>query len=142
MIKQVKKDIKLRAVFNNLKDDISKLSEELENLKHEIRQTEEKHNVKTSRKFLRFLKNSHIKLTRMKPKLFEKNLTVHKVLGDVSGDEIEVRYLEVDKLKDELVELYQIWDSCMNLVKSSLWLSFLISTSWRFNLLQASLAST
>ena len=62
------------------------------------------------------IKNSHIKLTRMKPKLFEKNLTVHKVLGDVSGDEIEVRYLEVDKLKDELVELYQIWDSCMNLV--------------------------
>ena len=69
MIKQVKKDIKLRAVFNNLKDDISKLSEELEDLKYEIRETEEKHNVTSSRKFLRLLKNSHIKLTRMKPKL-------------------------------------------------------------------------
>ena len=119
MIKQVKKDIKLWTVFNKLKDDITNLSEELEDLKHEIRERDEKH-ITSSRKFLRFLKDSHIKLTRMKPKLFEKNLTVHKVLGDVSGDEMEVRYLEVDKLRDEVVDLYQIWDSCMNLVSQHL----------------------
>ena len=56
----------------------------------------------------------------MKPKLFENNLTVHKLLGDVSEDEFEVRYLEVDKVKDEVVELYKVWGSCMNLVSQFL----------------------
>ena len=56
----------------------------------------------------------------MKPKLFENNLTVHKLLGDVSEDEFEVRYLEVDKVKDEVVELYQEWDSCMTAVSQQL----------------------
>ena len=56
----------------------------------------------------------------MKPKLFENNLTVHKLLGDVSEDELEVRYLAVDQVKDEVVELYQVWDSCMNAVSEQL----------------------
>ena len=56
----------------------------------------------------------------MKPKLFENNLTVHKLLGDVSEDEFDVRYLEVDKVKDEVVELYQVWDSCMTAVSQQL----------------------
>ena len=56
----------------------------------------------------------------MKPKLFENNLTVHKLLGDVSEDELEVRYLAVDQVKDEVVELYQVWDSCMTAVSEQL----------------------
>ena len=56
----------------------------------------------------------------MKPKLFEKNLTVHKLLGDVSEDESDVRYLAVDKVKDQVVELYQVWDSSMTSVSQQL----------------------
>ena len=56
----------------------------------------------------------------MKPKLFENNLTVHKLLGDVSEDEFDVRYLAVDKVKEEVVELYQVWDSSMTSLSQQL----------------------
>ena len=49
----------------------------------------------------------------MKPKLFESNLTVHKLLGEVSEDECEVRRLAVDSVKEQVLELYQVWDSSM-----------------------------
>ena len=49
----------------------------------------------------------------MKPKLFESNLTVHKLLGEVSEDECEVRRLAMDSVKEQVLELYQVWDSSM-----------------------------
>ena len=119
MRKLVKQDINLRAVFEKLKDDIRKLSDELEDLKVQIREKENKH-LTSSKKYLRFLRKCHIKLRRMKPKLFEENLIAHKLLGDVSEDECELRYLEITKVKDDVVGLYQTWDSCRNLVSENL----------------------
>ena len=53
MTKLVKKDIKLKAVFEKLKDDIRNLSEELDLLKVQIQPTE---NVPSDKKYLRILK--------------------------------------------------------------------------------------
>ena len=53
MTKLVKKDIKLKAVFEKLKDDIRNLSEELDLLKVQIQPTE---NVPSDKKYLRVLK--------------------------------------------------------------------------------------
>ena len=53
MTKLVKKDIKLKAVFEKLKDDIRNLSEELDLLKFQIKPTE---NVPSDKKYLRILK--------------------------------------------------------------------------------------
>ena len=52
--------------------------------------------------------------------MFEENLIAHKLLGDVSEDECELRYLEITKVKDDVVGLYQTWDSCRNLVSENL----------------------
>ena len=68
-----------------------------------------------------FVKDSNIKLTGLKSKLFEVNLAVHTLLADVSGNnEDEVKYLEVDRMKDDVVELYDIWDECIKFVTSKL----------------------
>jgi hypothetical protein len=49
------------------------------------------------------------------------NLAVHTLLADVScNTEDEVKYLEVDRMKDDVVELYDIWDECIRLVASKL----------------------
>ena len=53
MTKLVKKDIKLKAVFEKLKDDIRNLSEELDLLKVQVQPTE---NVPSDKKYLRILK--------------------------------------------------------------------------------------
>ena len=59
----------------------------------------------------------NIKLTGLRSRLFEVNLAVHTLLADVSGNsEDEVKYLEVDRMKDDVVELYEIWDECLNSV--------------------------
>ena len=55
MTKQVKKDIKLREVFEKLKDDIRSLSEELYFLKDQMEPTE-KTQQSTDKKYLRILK--------------------------------------------------------------------------------------
>ena len=54
MTKKVKKDLKLRAGFETLKDDISQLSEELYFLKNRIEEPEKR--KKKHKKNLRFLK--------------------------------------------------------------------------------------
>ena len=57
----------------------------------------------------------------MKSRLFEVNLAVHTLLADVScNTEDEVKYLEVDRMKDGVVELYDIWDECIKFVASKL----------------------
>ena len=49
------------------------------------------------------------------------NLAVHTLLADVScNTEDEVKYLEVDRMKDDVVELYDIWDECIRLVAAKL----------------------
>ena len=55
MTKLVKKDIKLKAVFEKLKDDIRNLSEELDFLKEQIKPTENSPPT-TDKKYLRILK--------------------------------------------------------------------------------------
>ena len=56
-------------------------------------------------------------LMGLKSKLFEANLAVHTLLADVSDNsEDEVKYLEVDHMKDDVVELYDIWDECLTFV--------------------------
>ena len=55
MTKQVKKDIKLREVFEKLKDDIRNLSEELYLLKDQMEPTEKTQQT-TDKKYLRILK--------------------------------------------------------------------------------------
>merc|ERR1711874_910070 len=65
--------------------------------------------------------DSNIKLTGLKSRLFEVNLAVHTLLADVGGDnEDEVKYLEVDRMKDDVVELYDTWDECIKFVTSKL----------------------
>ena len=57
----------------------------------------------------------------MRSRLFEVNLAVHTLLADVSGNsEDEVKYLEVDRMKDDVVELYEIWDECLKCVTMKL----------------------
>jgi hypothetical protein len=57
----------------------------------------------------------------LKSRLFEVNLAVHTLLADVSNNtEDEVKYLEVDRMKDDVVELYDLWDECMREVSSRL----------------------
>ena len=60
MTKLVKKDIKLRAVFEKLKDDIRNLSEELDFLKDQIEPTAENTPATTDKKHLRILKVKYI----------------------------------------------------------------------------------
>ena len=63
----------------------------------------------------------NIKLTGLRSRLFEVNLAVHTLLADVSGNsEDEVKYLEVDRMKDDVVELYEIWDECLKCVTMKL----------------------
>ena len=57
MTKLVKKDIKLKAVFEKLKDDIRNLSEELDLLKDQIKPAE---NLPSDKKYLRILKVRNI----------------------------------------------------------------------------------
>ena len=68
-----------------------------------------------------YFKDLNIKLTGLKSRLFEVNLAVHTLLADVSGNsEDEVKYLEVDHMKDDVVELYEIWDECLETVTAKL----------------------
>ena len=62
MTKLVKKDIKLRAAFEKLKDDIRSLSEELDFLKDQIKPTTENAPPTTDKKYLRILKVKEISL--------------------------------------------------------------------------------
>ena len=59
MTKLVKKDIKLREVFEKLKDDIRNLSEELDLLKDQIKPTENTPPT-LDKKYLRILKVKYI----------------------------------------------------------------------------------
>ena len=67
------------------------------------------------------VQDSNIKLTGFKSRLFEVNLAVHTLLADVSNNsEDEVKYLEVDRMKDDVVELYDVWDKCIREVSLKL----------------------
>ena len=56
MTKLVKKDLKLRAAFEKLNDDIRKLSEEMQFLKDKIEVTTGNIPATTDKKYLRILK--------------------------------------------------------------------------------------
>eukprot|EP00092_Neocalanus_flemingeri_P069927 GFUD01085778.1.p1 GENE.GFUD01085778.1~~GFUD01085778.1.p1 ORF type:complete len:804 (+),score=252.73 GFUD01085778.1:389-2800(+) len=113
-----RKDQKLKSVYLTIKQDIETLKEDLVEHQKKVKVNERKC-VNDLRKYLRFYKDSNIKLTRFKSRLFELNLAVHTLLADVSNNsEDEVKYLEVDRMKDDVVELYNVWDKCMMDVSS------------------------
>jgi len=118
--KLARKDQKLKSVYLTIKQDIESLREEIAEHQKKVKLNGKK-GVKDLRKYLRFYKDSNIKLTGLKSRLFEVNLAVHTLLADVSGNnEDEVKYLEVDRMKDDVVELYDIWDECIKFVASKL----------------------
>jgi len=118
--KLVRKDQRLKSVYLTIKQDINELREDISEHKKTIKLNERKC-VKDLRKYLRFYKDCNIKLTGLKSKLFEVNLAVHTLLADVSNNtDDEVKYLEVDRMKDDVVELYDLWDHCMKWVTSKL----------------------
>ena len=86
--KQLKKDEKLNLAYWSLKDSILNLDQELDQLESQIKINDL--NKSRLKKIIRFYKDCKIRLARIKPRLFELNLTVHNLLGDVSQDESEV----------------------------------------------------
>jgi len=118
--KLARKDQKLKSVYRKIKEDIQTMTENL--AKHQkLVKVHERKRVSDLRKYVRFYKDSNIKLMGFKSRLFELNLAVHTLLADVSNNtEDEVKYLEVDRMRDDVVELYDIWDKCMREVSSRL----------------------
>ena len=87
--KSVRKDEKSKSVYCSLKEDISNLEAELKQIQSKI-DTAEKKKKAPVKSHIRFYKDCRIKLSRMKPRLFDLNLTVHNLLGEVSQDDVEV----------------------------------------------------
>ena len=87
--KSVRKDEKSKSVYCSLKEDISNLEAELKQIQSKI-DTAEKKKKAPVKSHIRFYKDCRIKLSRMKPRLFDLNLTVHNLLGEVSQEDVEV----------------------------------------------------
>ena len=117
--KTLKKDEKLKSMHDDLKDNINNIDYELKEIKTSIKETDSKTNL-SIKKVNRFLKDMKIKLSRMKPKLFELNLTVHSLIGEVCEDDVELRHLEADRVKEDLVEVYEFWDEVSLMVSERL----------------------
>lgn len=93
------KDRRQQELYDSLKDDLksiettiiqfrSKLSSNA--IKNTLRFLKVKWNSLNIKFNVKFLKECKIKIVRMKPKLFEMNLSVHKLLSDVSQEGSEV----------------------------------------------------
>ena len=117
--KTLKKDEKIKSMYDDLKDNIHNIDYELKDIKRSIKETDSKKNL-SIKKVNRFLKDLKIKLSRMKPKLFELNLTVHSLIGEVCEDDVELRHLEADRVKEDLVEVYEFWDEVSLMVSERL----------------------
>ena len=87
--KSVRKDEESKSVYCSLKEDISNLEAELKQIQSKI-DTAEKKKKAPVKSHIRFYKDCRIKLSRMKPRLFDLNLTVHNLLGEVSQEDVEV----------------------------------------------------
>ena len=85
----MRKDEKSKSVYCSLKEDISNLEAELKQIQSKIDTTEKKKKAPV-KSHIRFYKDCRIKLSRMKPRLFDLNLTVHNLLGEVSQEDVEV----------------------------------------------------
>ena len=67
-------------MYDGLKDKIQYKGYELKDIKKSIEESDRKKNMHI-KKVYRFMKDLKIKLSRMKPHLFELNLTVHNLMG-------------------------------------------------------------
>ena len=115
----MKKDEKLKNMFDELKDKIQKIDYDLKDISKSIKESDNKKNT-SIKKVKRFLKDIKIKLSRMKPNLFELNLTVHSLIGEVCEDDVELKHLEADRVKEDLVEVYEAWDEVSLMVSERL----------------------
>ena len=79
----------MKLIYISLKENIHDLDQELDQIESRIKLNEQ-NKTWSLKKIMRFYKDCKIKLSRIKPRLFELNLTVHNLLGDVSQDESEV----------------------------------------------------
>ena len=117
--KSLKKDEKQKILFLDLRENIQSIDNELKNIKKSIERTGNKKSMNI-KEMNRFYKDIRIKLSRMKPRLFELNLSVHGLLGEVSEDDVEIKHLETDRMKEDLVEVYEAWDEVSLLVSERL----------------------
>ena len=85
----MRKDEKMKSVYCSLKEDISNLEAEIKQIQSKIGISDKKKKAPV-KKHIRFFKDCRIKLSRMKPRLFDLNLTVHNLLGEVSQEDVEV----------------------------------------------------
>jgi len=115
----LKKDDKLKNMYDGLKDKMQSKGYELKDIKKSIEERDRKKNM-SIKKENRFMKDVKIKLSRMKPHLFELNLTVHNLIGEVFEDDVELKHLEADRVKDDLVEVYEAWDEVSLMVSERL----------------------
>ena len=115
----MKKDEKLKNMFDGLKDKIQNIDYDLKDIRKSIKESDNKKNT-SIKKVNRFLKDIKIKLSRMKPNLFELNLTVHSLIGEVCEDDVELKHLEADRVKEDLVEVYEAWDEVSLMVSERL----------------------
>ena len=115
----MKKDEKLKNMFDGLKDKIQTIDYDLKDMKRSIKESDNKKNI-SIKKVNRFLKDMKIRLSRMKPNLFELNLTVHSLIGEVCEDDVELKHLEADRVKEDLVEVYEAWDEVSIIVSERL----------------------
>lgn len=117
--KSLKKNDKLNNMYDRLKDKIQSKGYELKDIKKSIEECDRKENLNI-KKVNRFMKDMKIKLSRMKPHLFELNLTVHNLIGEVCEDDFELKHLEADRVKEDLVEVYEAWDEVSLMVSERL----------------------
>lgn len=115
----MKKDEKLKNMYDGLKDKIQYKGYELKDIKKSIEESDRKKNMHI-KKVYRFMKDLKIKLSRMKPHLFELNLTVHNLMGEVCEEDVELKHLEADMVKEDLVEVYEAWDEVSLMVSERL----------------------
>ena len=106
-------------MYDGLKDKIQYKGYELKDIKKSIEESDRKKNMHT-KKVYRFMKDLKIKLSRMKPHLFELNLTVHNLMGEVCEEDVELKHLEADMVKEDLVEVYEAWDEVSLMVSERL----------------------
>ena len=106
-------------MYDGLKDKIQYKGYELKDIKKSIEESDRKKNMHI-KKVYRFMKDLKIKLSRMKPLLFELNLTVHNLMGEVCEEDVELKHLEADMVKEDLVEVYEAWDEVSLMVSERL----------------------
>jgi len=122
ILQKVTDSVNNSKVYEELKDETKYLKEQMVGLNNSTACTttlDENDDLDTR---MRTIKKDMVRLTQQKAKLFQLNISVHNFLAELGNtSHVDEKHLNLaEELKEEVVNLYSLWDICHHQTAGSL----------------------